>query len=107
MVKPLSVGIDEVSRLVRDEYLHVVHLQMGGMRFLFYSFVRDSIDLFDTTLYRQIVMDVRNKLITKRLCQNNITLNIRLTETQGLRLPDEPQEGRNRSWTAEEFSVTL
>ncbi|KAG5441174.1 hypothetical protein CSKR_102727 [Clonorchis sinensis] len=33
--------------------------------------------------------------------------NIRLTETRGLRLPDEPQEGRNRSWAVEEFSATL
>ncbi|KER33225.1 hypothetical protein T265_00912 [Opisthorchis viverrini] len=33
--------------------------------------------------------------------------NIRLTETWGLRLPDEPQKGRNRSWAAEEFSATL
>ncbi|KER23902.1 hypothetical protein T265_08321 [Opisthorchis viverrini] len=30
-----------------------------------------------------------------------------LTETRGLRLPDEPQEGRNRSWAVEEFSATL
>ncbi|KAG5440999.1 hypothetical protein CSKR_114099 [Clonorchis sinensis] len=33
--------------------------------------------------------------------------NIRLTETQGLRLPDEPQEERNRPWAIEEFSSTL
>ncbi|KAG5441132.1 hypothetical protein CSKR_102768, partial [Clonorchis sinensis] len=33
--------------------------------------------------------------------------NIRLTETRGLRLPDEPQEGRNRSWAVKEFSATL
>ncbi|KAG5445461.1 hypothetical protein CSKR_103727 [Clonorchis sinensis] len=33
--------------------------------------------------------------------------NIRLTETRGLRLPDEPQQGRNRSWAVEEFSATL
>ncbi|KAG5446434.1 hypothetical protein CSKR_105418 [Clonorchis sinensis] len=34
--------------------------------------------------------------------------NIRLTETRGLRLPDEPElEGRNRSWAVEEFSATL
>ncbi|KAG5450846.1 hypothetical protein CSKR_110125 [Clonorchis sinensis] len=33
--------------------------------------------------------------------------NIRLTETRGLRLPDEPQEGRNQSWALEEFSATL
>ncbi|KER22022.1 hypothetical protein T265_09775 [Opisthorchis viverrini] len=33
--------------------------------------------------------------------------NIRLTETRGLCLPDEPQEGRNRSWAVEEFSATL
>ncbi|KAG5448398.1 hypothetical protein CSKR_109674 [Clonorchis sinensis] len=33
--------------------------------------------------------------------------NIRLTETRGLRLPDEPQEGRNRSWAVEEVSATL
>ncbi|KAG5441976.1 hypothetical protein CSKR_110761 [Clonorchis sinensis] len=33
--------------------------------------------------------------------------NIRLTETRGLRLPDEPQEGRNRSWAVEEFSTIL
>ncbi|KAG5443318.1 hypothetical protein CSKR_107290 [Clonorchis sinensis] len=29
--------------------------------------------------------------------------NIKLAETRGLRLPDEPQEGRNRSWAVEEF----
>ncbi|KER28575.1 hypothetical protein T265_04619 [Opisthorchis viverrini] len=34
-------------------------------------------------------------------------LNTRLTETRGLRLPDEPQEGRYRSWAVEEFSATL
>ncbi|KAG5446401.1 hypothetical protein CSKR_113272 [Clonorchis sinensis] len=33
--------------------------------------------------------------------------NIRLTETRGLRLLDEPQEGQNPSWTVEEFSATL
>ncbi|KAG5446784.1 hypothetical protein CSKR_105545 [Clonorchis sinensis] len=33
--------------------------------------------------------------------------NIRLTETRGLRLPDESQEGRNRSWAVEQFSATL
>ena len=32
---------------------------------------------------------------------------MRLTETRGLRLPDEPQEGRNRSWAVEQFSATL
>ncbi|KAG5441170.1 HEAT repeat-containing protein 6 [Clonorchis sinensis] len=36
-----------------------------------------------------------------------ILQNIRLTENRGLRLPDEPQEGRNRSWAVEEFSATL
>ncbi|KER30038.1 hypothetical protein T265_03416 [Opisthorchis viverrini] len=34
------------------------------------------------------------------------TDNIKLTETQGLCLPDEPQEGRNRSYAVEEFSAT-
>ncbi|KER26841.1 hypothetical protein T265_05976 [Opisthorchis viverrini] len=29
--------------------------------------------------------------------------NIRLTETRGLRLPDEPQEERNRLWAIEVF----
>ncbi|KER20662.1 hypothetical protein T265_10836 [Opisthorchis viverrini] len=33
--------------------------------------------------------------------------NIRLTETRRLRLPDEPQEGRNLSWAVEEFSAAL
>ncbi|KER27205.1 hypothetical protein T265_05737 [Opisthorchis viverrini] len=33
--------------------------------------------------------------------------NLRLTETRGLRLPDEPQEGRNRSWAVDKFSATL
>ncbi|KER26463.1 hypothetical protein T265_06316 [Opisthorchis viverrini] len=33
--------------------------------------------------------------------------NIRLTETRGLRLPDEPQEGRNRSSAVEELAATL
>ncbi|KAG5441953.1 hypothetical protein CSKR_107985 [Clonorchis sinensis] len=34
--------------------------------------------------------------------------NIRLTETLGLRLPDEPKvEGRNRWWAVEEFSPSL
>ncbi|KAG5445109.1 hypothetical protein CSKR_103997 [Clonorchis sinensis] len=32
---------------------------------------------------------------------------IKLTEIRGLRLPDELQEGRNQSWTVEEFSGTL
>ncbi|KAG5445639.1 hypothetical protein CSKR_104830, partial [Clonorchis sinensis] len=30
-----------------------------------------------------------------------------LTKTREPRLPDEPQEGRNRSWAVEEFSATL
>ncbi|KER29084.1 hypothetical protein T265_04179 [Opisthorchis viverrini] len=30
-----------------------------------------------------------------------------LTETRKLRLPDETQEGRNRSWAVEEFPATL
>ncbi|KAG5447835.1 hypothetical protein CSKR_102287, partial [Clonorchis sinensis] len=34
-------------------------------------------------------------------------LDIRLTETLGLRLPDEPQEGGSRAWAVEEFSATL
>ncbi|KAG5455037.1 hypothetical protein CSKR_111711 [Clonorchis sinensis] len=34
-------------------------------------------------------------------------MNIKLTESRGLHLPDEPQEGRNRSWAGEEFSATL
>ncbi|KAG5454707.1 hypothetical protein CSKR_104919 [Clonorchis sinensis] len=38
---------------------------------------------------------------------HSVAWNIRLTETRGLRLPDEPQEERNRSWAAEEFSATL
>ncbi|KER24463.1 hypothetical protein T265_07889 [Opisthorchis viverrini] len=33
--------------------------------------------------------------------------NMRLMETQRLRLPDESQEGRNRSWVVEEFPATL
>ncbi|KER21355.1 hypothetical protein T265_15111, partial [Opisthorchis viverrini] len=33
--------------------------------------------------------------------------NIRLTETRGLRLPDEPQEWRHWSWAVEQFSATL
>ncbi|KAG5445028.1 hypothetical protein CSKR_105042 [Clonorchis sinensis] len=33
--------------------------------------------------------------------------NIKLTETRGLRLPDEPQEGRSRSLAVEESSATL
>ncbi|KER29044.1 hypothetical protein T265_04232 [Opisthorchis viverrini] len=28
-------------------------------------------------------------------------------ENRGLRLPDEPQEGRNRSWAVDEFSATF
>ncbi|KAG5443828.1 hypothetical protein CSKR_100057 [Clonorchis sinensis] len=32
---------------------------------------------------------------------------MRLTETWGLRVPDEPQEGKNRSWAVEESSATL
>ncbi|KAG5452820.1 hypothetical protein CSKR_109012 [Clonorchis sinensis] len=39
--------------------------------------------------------------------KRKIQLGSRLTETWGLRLPDEPQEGRNRSWAVEEFSATL
>ncbi|KER20132.1 hypothetical protein T265_11249 [Opisthorchis viverrini] len=34
-------------------------------------------------------------------------LNVRLTETRGLRPPDEPQKGQNRSWAVKEFSATL
>ncbi|KAG5441108.1 hypothetical protein CSKR_102792 [Clonorchis sinensis] len=30
-----------------------------------------------------------------------------MTETRGLRLPDEPQEGRNRLWAVDEFSANL
>ncbi|KER31104.1 hypothetical protein T265_13039, partial [Opisthorchis viverrini] len=44
-----------------------------------------------------------NSFIEQRLCENNI----RLTETRELRLPDEPQEGRNRSWAVDGFSATL
>ncbi|KAG5448373.1 hypothetical protein CSKR_112918 [Clonorchis sinensis] len=33
--------------------------------------------------------------------------NVWLTETRGLRLPDESQERRNRSWAVEESSPTL
>ncbi|KAG5451046.1 hypothetical protein CSKR_105606 [Clonorchis sinensis] len=33
--------------------------------------------------------------------------NIRLMKTRELRLPDELQEGRNRSWAVEKFSATL
>ncbi|KAG5454108.1 hypothetical protein CSKR_110495 [Clonorchis sinensis] len=32
-----------------------------------------------------------------------VCINIKLTETRGLRLPDGPQEGRDRSWAVEEF----
>ncbi|KER32225.1 hypothetical protein T265_01658 [Opisthorchis viverrini] len=32
---------------------------------------------------------------------------MRSTETRGPRLPDEPQEGRNRSWVVEVFSATF
>ncbi|KAG5445693.1 hypothetical protein CSKR_111171 [Clonorchis sinensis] len=42
-----------------------------------------------------------------RTVQFGFKYNIRLTEIRGLRLPDEPQEGRNRSWAVEEFSATL
>ncbi|KER28919.1 hypothetical protein T265_04376 [Opisthorchis viverrini] len=42
-------------------------------------------------------------LTTPTLSPNNI----RLTETRGLRLADEPQERRNRSWAVEEFPTTL
>ncbi|KAG5449201.1 hypothetical protein CSKR_104699 [Clonorchis sinensis] len=34
-------------------------------------------------------------------------LNISLKETQGLRLPDEPQDRRNRSWVVEAFSAAF
>ncbi|KER22639.1 hypothetical protein T265_09302 [Opisthorchis viverrini] len=33
--------------------------------------------------------------------------NVKLTETRGLRPPDEPQQGRNRSCAVKEFSATL
>ncbi|KAG5454555.1 Dynein light chain Tctex-type [Clonorchis sinensis] len=36
-----------------------------------------------------------------------VQVELRLTETRGLRLPDEPQDRRNRSWAVEEFSATL
>ncbi|KER22962.1 hypothetical protein T265_09048 [Opisthorchis viverrini] len=39
--------------------------------------------------------------------QMSVYSNIRLTETQRLRLPDEPQEERNRPWAVEAFSATL
>ncbi|KAG5454446.1 hypothetical protein CSKR_113111 [Clonorchis sinensis] len=40
--------------------------------------------------------------------KREIQLGSRLTETRGLRLPDEPElEGRNRSWAVGEFSATL
>ncbi|KER33538.1 hypothetical protein T265_00648 [Opisthorchis viverrini] len=32
---------------------------------------------------------------------------MRLTETRGRRLPDEPQKGRNQLWAVEEFPATL
>ncbi|KER33672.1 hypothetical protein T265_12578, partial [Opisthorchis viverrini] len=34
------------------------------------------------------------------------SLNIRLTETRGLRLPDELQKERNRSWAVDGFPAT-
>ncbi|KER27192.1 hypothetical protein T265_05726 [Opisthorchis viverrini] len=43
----------------------------------------------------------------ERFFDGSQTKNTRLTETRGLRLPDEPQEGRNRSWAVEKFSATL
>ncbi|KAG5451208.1 hypothetical protein CSKR_112837 [Clonorchis sinensis] len=39
--------------------------------------------------------------------QLNLSFNIRMTETRGLRLPDEPQQGQNRLCAFEEFSATL
>ncbi|KAG5445906.1 hypothetical protein CSKR_111942 [Clonorchis sinensis] len=39
--------------------------------------------------------------------KEGVELNISLTELRGLRLPDELQERRNRSWAVEEFSATL
>ncbi|KER31288.1 hypothetical protein T265_02471 [Opisthorchis viverrini] len=44
---------------------------------------------------------------THKVAENSSTAHDRLTETRGLRLPDEPQEGRNRSWAVEEFSATF
>ncbi|KER29815.1 LOW QUALITY PROTEIN: hypothetical protein T265_13294 [Opisthorchis viverrini] len=45
--------------------------------------------------------------LSEALVYDVLQLNIRLTKARGLSLPDEPQEGRNRSWAVEEFSVTL
>ncbi|KER22285.1 hypothetical protein T265_09572 [Opisthorchis viverrini] len=44
---------------------------------------------------------------TQHRPQRLLHSNISLTETRGLRPPDESQEGRNRSWAADEFSATL
>ncbi|KER28494.1 hypothetical protein T265_04714 [Opisthorchis viverrini] len=38
---------------------------------------------------------------------STVAPNVRLMETRGLRLPDEPQEGRSRSWAVDGFSATL
>ncbi|KAG5454029.1 hypothetical protein CSKR_102060, partial [Clonorchis sinensis] len=48
-----------------------------------------------------------NPMYFANFVQFGFTWDMRLTETRGLRLPDEPQEGRNRSWAVEEFPANL
>ncbi|GAA56315.1 hypothetical protein CLF_110562 [Clonorchis sinensis] len=43
----------------------------------------------------------------QNLCYVLRNKNIRWTETRGMRLPEETQEGRNRSWTVDQISATL
>ncbi|KER21875.1 hypothetical protein T265_14994, partial [Opisthorchis viverrini] len=43
---------------------------------------------------------------SRRSLRVPVNLMIYLMEPRRLRLPDEPQEGRNRSWAVEEFSAT-
>ncbi|KAG5453879.1 hypothetical protein CSKR_108595 [Clonorchis sinensis] len=48
-----------------------------------------------------------HKVLKYTLLETHLVFNLRLTESRGLRLPVEPQEGRNRSWAVKEFSANL
>ncbi|KAG5451295.1 hypothetical protein CSKR_106580 [Clonorchis sinensis] len=57
--------------------------------------------------HQSYVLLEREIQLGSRWVSRKTKLICKLTETRGLRLPDEPQEGRNRSCAVEEVSATL
>ncbi|KAG5451188.1 hypothetical protein CSKR_102638 [Clonorchis sinensis] len=94
---------DSNESLVYD-ILQLNVLHKGRLMFQLYIFIRQT---SHKVVENSLTAHDRFRPSWGSSAQFGFRYNILLTESWGLHLPDEPQEGGNRSWAVEEFSATL